>query len=82
MNGFFGNLFLVLIYYFKDRDVAIEVVVGFTLDVNYIGYMTAMFLSPVSQFMLGLKVFLCLFHDPIWIVVFEKYLVEVIHFFG
>ena len=47
MDGFSGNLFSVLIYYFEVGHVGIGMVVGFPVDVNCTGYMTAMFFHSV-----------------------------------
>ena len=40
--GFPGNLFVVLIFYIEVGEFGEGVVVGTTVDVNCIGYMTAM----------------------------------------
>ena len=45
---FFGNFFAVLIHYFEVGDIGIEVVVGFTVNVNYAGNLTAMFFHFIS----------------------------------
>ena len=41
-HSFSGNLFEVLIYYFEVYNVGMEVVVGFTVDINFTGDMTVM----------------------------------------
>ena len=47
VDGFSGNLFAVLIYYFEVGDVSTGMVAGFTVDVNCTDYMIAMFLYSI-----------------------------------
>ena len=43
LDGFSGNLFAHIIYYFEVGNVGIEMVVRFTVEVKYTGTMTAVF---------------------------------------
>ena len=42
-----GNSFAVLIYFFDVGDAVMGVVLGFTVDINYSGYMSAMFFHSI-----------------------------------
>ena len=41
--GFSGNLFTTLVYDFEGVDVGMGLVVGFTVDINFTGYMSTTF---------------------------------------